>query len=96
MFFVPKTFTAIAFDSGGATGGTLTTTFLLPIAIGGCLANDGNILTDAFGLAALVSLIPIITIQLIGLLYQVKNRRTISIEDLDESIVDYSWEVSNG
>lgn len=96
MFFVPKTFTAIAFDSGGATGGTLTTTFLLPIAIGVCLANDGNILTDAFGLAALVSLIPIITIQLIGLLYQVKNRRTISIEDLDESIIDYSWEVSNG
>lgn len=96
MFLVPKTFTAIAFDSGGATGGTLTTTFLLPIAIGVCLANDGNILTDAFGLAALVSLIPIITIQLIGLLYQVKDRRTISIEDLDESIVDYNWEVSNG
>ncbi len=96
MFFVPKTFTAIAFDSGGATGGTLTTTFLLPIAIGVCLANDGNILTDAFGLAALVSLIPIIMIQLIGILYKVKNKKAISIEELDESIVDYSWEVTNG
>lgn len=92
MFFVPKTFTAIAFDSGGATGGTLTTTFLLPIAIGACLANNGNILTDAFGLAALVSLVPIITIQLIGIIYQVKNKASISIDDLDESIVDYCWE----
>lgn len=96
MFLVPKTFTAIAFDSGGATGGTLTTTFLLPIAIGGCLANDGNILVDAFGLAALVSLIPIIMIQLIGILYKVKNRNTISVEEFDETIVDYNWEVTNG
>ncbi len=96
MFLVPKTFTAIAFDSGGATGGTLTTTFLLPIAIGVCLANDGNILVDAFGLAALVSLIPIIMIQLIGILYKVKNRNTISVEEFDETIVDYNWEVTNG
>lgn len=92
MFFVPKTFTAIAFDSGGATGGTLTTTFLLPIAIGACLANDGNVLTDAFGLAALVSLVPIITVQLIGFIYNIKNKEIVSIEELDESIVDYCWE----
>lgn len=92
MFFVPKTFTAIAFDAGGATGGTLTTTFLLPIVIGVCLANGGNILTDAFGLAAFVSLVPIITVQLIGIKYKVTNRTTISIEDIDESIVDYCWE----
>lgn len=92
MFFVPKTFTAIAFDSGGATGGTLTTTFLLPIAIGACLANEGNVLTDAFGLAALVSLVPIITVQLIGFIYNIKNKEVVSIEELDESIVDYCWE----
>lgn len=96
MFLVPKTFTAIAFDSGGATGGTLTTTFLLPIAIGACLANNGNILSDAFGLAALVSLVPIITVQLIGLIYKVKNRVVVNINDLDESIVDYCWEGYNG
>jgi len=92
MFFVPKTFTAIAFDAGGATGGTLTTTFLLPMAIGACISNDGNILTDAFGISALASLVPIITVQLIGLVYQIKNRTAVSIDDLDESIVDYCWE----
>lgn len=92
MFFVPKTFTAIAFDAGGATGGTLTTTFLLPIAIGACLSNDGNILTDAFGISAMASLVPIITVQIIGLIYQYKNRTVVSINDLDESIVDYCWE----
>lgn len=92
MFFVPKTFTAIGFDAGGAAGGTLTTTFLLPIAIGACLSNDGNILNDAFGISALASLVPIITVQIIGLIYQVKNSAIVSIDDLDESIVDYCWE----
>lgn len=92
MFVVPKTFTAIGFDAGGAAGGTLTTTFLLPIAIGVCLANNGNIVTDAFGISAMASVVPIITVQLIGLVYQFKNREVIAIDDLDESIVDYAWE----
>ncbi len=96
MFIVPKTFTAIGFDSGGAAGGTLTTAFLLPIAIGVCLANDGNILTDAFGIAALASVVPIITVQLIGLIYKVKNSAIIRIDELDESIVDYQWGESHG
>ncbi|MBQ7136518.1 MAG: DUF1538 family protein [Bacilli bacterium] len=92
MLFVPKTFTAVAFDAGGAAGGTLTTTFLLPIAIGACIANKGDILTDAFGISALASVVPIITVQIIGIIYQLKNRNNIAIEDLDESIVDYCWE----
>ena len=96
MFIVPKTFTAIGFDSGGAAGGTLTMAFLLPIAIGICLANNGNILTDAFGISALASVVPIITVQLIGLIYKLKNRATVRIENLDDSIIDYQWEGSNG
>jgi hypothetical protein len=92
MFFVPKTFTAIGFDAGGAAGGTLTTTFLLPIAIGACISKDGNILQDAFGISALASLVPIITVQIIGLIYQYKNRKLLSIEEVDDSIVDYAWE----
>jgi hypothetical protein len=95
-FFIPKVFTAIAFDAGGATGGSLTTTFLLPIAIGACVAVGGNVYTDAFGLASMVSLIPIITIELVGLLYQIKCRIITRVENLDDSIVDYNWEVSNG
>ena len=95
-FFIPKVFTAIAFDAGGATGGSLTTTFLLPIAIGCCYAVGGNIYTDAFGLASMVSLVPIITVEMVGLLYQLRTRVVTKIEMLDDSIVDYNWEVNNG
>ena len=95
-FFIPKVFTAIAFDAGGATGGSLTTTFLLPIAIGACTSLGGNVYTDAFGLASLVSLVPIITVEITGLIYEFKRRVIVRVEDLDDSIVDYNWEVSNG
>lgn len=95
-FFIPKVFTAIAFDAGGATGGSLTTTFLLPMAIGACVSLGGNVYTDAFGLASLVSLVPIITVEVTGLIYEVKRRIITRVETLDDSIVDYNWEVSNG
>lgn len=93
--FIPKVFTAIAFDAGGATGGSLTTAFLLPMTIGACYAVGGNIYTDAFGLASMVSLVPIITIEMVGLIYQVKTRLIARVEMLDDSIVDYQWEVHN-
>ena len=65
-FFVPKIYTAIAFDSGGVASGPLTSTFILPFAIGTCVAMDGNILSDAFGIVAMVAMTPLITIQLLG------------------------------
>ena len=94
-FFIPKTFTAIAFDAGGATGGSLTTTFLLPITIGACYAVGGNVYTDAFGIASMVSLIPIITVEIVGLLYEIKLRIASRVDMLDDSIIDYNWEVRN-
>lgn len=54
-FFVPKLFTAIAFDSGGVASGPMATTFLLPFAMGACSAVGGNIVTDAFGVVAMVA-----------------------------------------
>lgn len=95
-FFIPKIFTAIAFDAGGATGGSLTTTFLLPIAIGACYVMGGNVFTDAFGLASMVSLVPIITVEIVGLIYEIKLRIATRVEMLDDSIIDYNWEVYNG
>lgn len=89
MFFTPKVFTAIAFDAGGATGGTLTAAFLLPITIGICVELNSDILSNAFGLAALISLAPLITIQIVGILYKYKTKQIISIENLDDSIVDF-------
>ena len=68
-FFVPKIYTAIAFDSGGVASGPLTSTFILPFMIGLCFAMNGDssrVLVDAFGLVAMVAMTPLITIQLLG------------------------------
>ena len=74
-FFVPKLFTAIAFDSGGVASGPMTATFLLPLAMGACEALGGNIITDAFGIVAMVAMTPLITIQIMGLVFKLKERK---------------------
>ncbi len=74
-FFVPKLFTAIAFDSGGVASGPMTATFLLPFAMGACSAVGGNIVQDAFGVVAMVAMTPLITIQGLGVLYRIRSRR---------------------
>lgn len=74
-FFVPKIFTAIAFDSGGVASGPMTATFLLPFAQGACIAVGGNIVTDAFGVVAMVAMTPLITIQILGMIYQMRKKR---------------------
>jgi hypothetical protein len=97
--FVPKIFTAIAFDSGGVASGPMTATFLLPLAQGACLAVGGNVVTDAFGVVAMVAMTPLITIQILGVVYRVKDARAEKAEtvavasvfelyaDLDENAV---------
>jgi hypothetical protein len=74
-FFVPKIFTAIAFDSGGVASGPMTATFLLPFAMGACQALGGSIITDAFGIVAMVAMTPLITIQVMGLITVIKEHR---------------------
>ena len=92
-FFVPSLYTAIAFDSGGVASGPLTSTFILPFAIGACItvANGSyhTVLTDAFGIVAMVAMTPLITIQLLGfraivsrnVRNRIAQRRIISAED---------------
>lgn len=75
-FFVPKIFTAIAFDSGGVASGPMTATFLLPFAMGACASVGGDIVTDAFGVVAMVAMTPLITIQILGLVYQMMEKRS--------------------
>ena len=75
MFFTPKIFTAIAFDSGGVASGPMTATFLLPFATGACSALGGNVLMDGFGVVAMVAMTPLVTIQILGAVYAVKERR---------------------
>ncbi|MBQ7564491.1 MAG: DUF1538 domain-containing protein [Lachnospiraceae bacterium] len=74
-FFVPHMYTAIAFDSGGVASGPMTAAFLVPFAQGACLAVGGNIVTDAFGIVAMVAMTPLITIQLMGLFSERKKHR---------------------
>lgn len=88
-FFVPPLFTSLAFDSGGVASGTMTATFLLPFAIGIAESLGKNILTDAFGLIAIVATIPLITVQLIGLIYKIKTKAVYTDPVYNEEIIDY-------
>lgn len=90
-FFVPKVFTSIAFDSGGAASGPMATTFVLPFSMGASLAMGGNVLMDAFGTVAMVAMTPLFTIQIVGLIYKIKMADTTdeereTIEDIADEI----------
>lgn len=84
-FITPEIFTSIAFDSGGVASGPMTATFLLPFALGACIAIGGNPVTDAFGVVAMVAMTPLIAIEILGLIYQLKLRHTSRQLDAEES-----------
>ncbi len=101
--FVPKIFVGIAFDSGGVASGPMTSTFLLPLSIGSCSAIGGNLMTDAFGVVALVALTPLIAIQIMGLVYNFKtaklHKRASEMADvsaISNEIIDLEEEISHG
>ena len=91
MYYTPPIFVAIAYDSGGAASGAMTTSFLLPLCIGACVSLGNNIMVDAFGVVSLVSLTPIITIQLVGIIYYNKLK-VHEMPTYNEQIVEYVWE----
>ena len=89
--FVPKVYTAIAFDSGGVASGPMTSGFILPFAVGACVMTQGAdaVLRDAFGVVAVVAMTPLITIQLLGfrgiVAKKVRERRAMQrILDADD------------
>lgn len=91
-FFVPHIFTGIAFDSGGVASGPMTATFLLPFAMGACEALGGNIMRDAFGIVAMVAMTPLITIQGMGFLTQMKEKAKqrfiqVQLDQLEDDIL---------
>lgn len=94
-FFTPPIFTAIAFDSGGVASGPMSATFMLPFAIGVCQAMGGNVLTDAFGTVALVAMMPLITVQIMGLKSLVSRKGAVeepSARYSDTDVIEL-WEV---
>ena len=96
-FFVPRLYTAIAFDSGGVASGPLTSGFILPLAVGACVGvwGDSGIMTYAFGIVAMVAMTPLITIQLLGFKAVVTNRmrKKIAMKRIlgaeDEQIINF-------
>ena len=89
-FFVPSIFTAVAFDSGGVASGAMTTSFLMPFALGFCSVVGGGV-AEGFGVIALVAMTPLIAIQLLGLIYKIKinkiNKNKNLTNDCDEQII---------
>lgn len=95
--FVPPVYTAIAFDSGGVASGPMTSGFILPFAIGICVSLQGesSVLSDGFGVVALVAMAPLITIQLLGfkaiVSNKIKEKRAMKriMEADDEHIINF-------
>ncbi len=79
-FFVPKIYTAIAFDSGGVASGPVTAAFLLPLAQGASVAVGGDIVSDAFGVVAMVAMTPLIAIQVLGILSKIAEKRSANVK----------------
>jgi len=93
-FFVPSIFTGVAFDSGGVASGPMTATFLLPFAMGACTALGGSLMTDAFGIVAMVAMTPLVTIQVMGLSSQLlrqlaRRKLRVHLERVEDAIVYY-------
>ena len=86
-FFVPKIFTGIAFDSGGVCSGPMTSTFLLPLAMGVCEGARGDLMTEAFGIVAVVAMTPLIVIQLMGLLYQFRTKQAAVLTEQQAAVI---------
>lgn len=72
-FWCPPLFTAIAFDSGGVASGPMSSSFLLAFTLGVSNAIGGDPFADAFGIVALIAMTPLITIQVLGLIYRKRN-----------------------
>jgi len=103
-FIAPPIFSGIAFDSGGGAAGSMASAFLLPMGIGASVALDGNVLTDAFGLVGFVAMTPLVTIQLLGLIYKYKDKakkkdiekadiipqiETLTVSEYNQEVIDF-------
>ncbi len=93
MIFTPRLFVGLAFDSGGVTGGALTSAFLTPLtlSIAGAVAEarggEMSVLTNGFGIISFISVTPLIAIQALGILYSIRTKRA-EAEAEEETIAD--------
>lgn len=83
MIFSPNLFTGIAFDSGGVASGPLTSTFVLSFTIGAATGCGGG--HDSFGVIALVAVMPLIAIQIMGIMFKLKVHKAKKSQKLQGS-----------
>lgn len=75
-FVIPKLFVGMGFDSGAVASGPMTATFVLAFAQGAAGAIEGaNVLADGFGVIAMVALMPILTVEALGLVFAAKSKK---------------------
>lgn len=75
MLRSPSLFSGIAFDSGGVASGPLTSTFVLSFTLGAASGNAAG--ADVFGVIALVAMMPLLAIQVMGIVFDAKRRRAL-------------------
>lgn len=95
-FFVPDIYTAIAFDSGGVASGPMTATFMLQFMIGASKTLGGDPLSDAFGVVAIVAMMPLISIQAVGVIYERRRKPAEKGETFADDEIIELWEVPTG
>lgn len=79
-FFVPKIFVGIGFDSGGVAAGAMSAAFVLPFTIGVCNALGGNPILEAFGVVGMIAMMPPITVQIMGVIYNQKLKKAQKLD----------------
>ena len=97
MKYASNLFVGLAFDSGGVTGGALTSAFLTPLTLGiaQAISNESgpmaqSVLTNGFGIIAFISVTPLIAVQTLGIIYdyQLSKLQQKMVDDELEGLDD--------
>ncbi len=96
LIFTPEMFTGISFDSGGVACGTMSSAFVLPFIMGTCQTLGTNVTLNSFGNLAIVAAIPILAIQILGLIYKLAHRKkkpvpVIPRQRADVRIIEFDY-----
>jgi hypothetical protein len=83
MIFSPSLFSGIAFDSGGVASGPLTSTFVLSFTLGAAASGKGG--NDSFGVIALVAMMPLLAIQIMGIIFKIKQNKSIKSQPVENT-----------
>lgn len=79
-FFSDPIITGIAYDAGGVASGPLTATFVLAFANGAAMDSPGSdIMSEGFGVIAMVAMLPVLSIMILGFVARVKSSGDLTV-----------------